>query len=65
MKKEELAGKRIARKVMREMLSSTDHRHDIVSVAEKHVENYQQYLYTRKHVNIYCRLLAGALRKLP
>lgn len=65
MKKDELAGRRIARKVMREMLSSTDHRQDIDAVAARYVENYEQALYARKHVRIYCRQLVGALRKLP
>jgi len=29
------------------------------------VTNYSQGLYARKHVNIYCRQLVAALRKMP
>lgn len=65
MKKDEHDGQRIARKVMREMLSSTAHRQDIDAVAERHVESNAQMLYARKHIRIYCRQLVGALRKLP
>lgn len=65
LSKDELEGQRIARKVMREMLSSTDHRRDIDAIAERYVEGYAQMLYARKHIRIYCRQLTGALRKLP
>lgn len=61
---DEKAGQRIARKVMREMLSAADHRQDIDALAERHVESYRQMLYARKHVRIYCRQLLGALRKM-
>jgi len=64
MTKEELAGQRIAKKVIREMLSSVDHRRDIKDVAERHVTSYMQALYVGKHVNVYCRQLAAALRKM-
>jgi len=64
MSKDEQAGKRIARNVLREMLASSDHREDIKQVAERHVTSYRQGLYARKHINIYCRQLAAALRKM-
>lgn len=62
---DERAGQRIARKVLREMLNSHDHREDIKQVAERHATTYRQGLYARKHINIYCRQLAAALRKMP
>jgi hypothetical protein len=63
--KDEQIGKRIARKVLREMLASSEHREDIKQVAARHVSSYREGLYARKHINIYCRLLAAALSKLP
>lgn len=65
MKKDERDGQRIARKVMREILSSTAHRQDIDAVAERHVESTAQMRNARKHIRIYCRQLVGALRKMP
>lgn len=62
---DENAGRRIARKVIREMLSSADHRDRIKEVAEGYVISYGQGLYARKHINIYCRQLVAALRKMP
>jgi hypothetical protein len=62
---DEKVGQRIARKVIREMLGSPDHRDRIKEIAEGYVTNYNQGLYARKHVNIYCRQLVAALRKMP
>ena len=65
MNKDELRGKQIAKKVMREMLGSTDHRADIKQVAERYVGSYREALYANKHINVYCRLLKTALKDLP
>lgn len=64
MTKDEKRGQQIARKVLREMLNSNDHRKDIKQVAERYVESYKEGQYARKHVNLYCRQLVQALRKL-
>lgn len=64
MKKAEQTGQRIAKKVMREMLMSYDHREDIKQVADRYVTSVTESLYSKKHINIYCRQLAAALRKM-
>lgn len=65
MTKDERAGGMIARKVIREMLSSTEHRQDIDAVAERYVENAAQARSARKYVRVYCRHLLVAMRMLP
>lgn len=62
--KDEQIGQRIAKRVLREFLSNSDSRDDIKEAGLREVESYRQALYVRKHVNIYCRQLATALRKL-
>jgi hypothetical protein len=62
--KDEQIGKRIAKKVLRELLSGDDTREDMKYEGLRDVENHRQGLYVRKHVNVYCRQLAAALRKL-
>jgi hypothetical protein len=64
MDKDEQIGRRIAKHVMRELLSNADSREDLKEAGLREVENYRQGLYVRKHVNVYCRQLAAALRKL-
>lgn len=58
-------GKRIAKKVMREMLNSADHRQDIHAVAERYVLNSAQARAARKYINTYCRQLVAALKVIP
>lgn len=62
---DERKGKRIAKKVMLEMLASIEHRRDIDAVAEHHVESRAQMIHARKQIRVYCRKLSVALRKLP
>lgn len=64
MSKDEQIGQRIAKRALRELLSNSDSRDDIKEAGLREVESYRQGLYVRKHVNIYCRQLAAALRKL-
>ena len=65
MDKDEQIARRIAKRVMRELLSNADSREDMKEAGLREVENYRQGLHVRKHVNAYCRQLAAALRKLP
>lgn len=64
MKKEEQTGQRIAKKVMREMLMKNNSREDIKTVTDMHVSSVTESIYAKKHINIYCRQLAAALRKM-
>lgn len=65
LSKDERVGQRIAKKVMREMLMNHNSREDIKQVADMYVSSVTEMLYAKKHINIYCRQLASALRKLP
>lgn len=64
MSKDEQIGQRIAKRVLRDLLANSDSRDDMKEIGLGEVESYRQGLYVRKHVNIYCRQLGSALRKL-
>jgi hypothetical protein len=63
--KDEQIGQRIAKRTLRDFLSDANNREDLKDVGMREVASYRQGLYVRKHVNVYCRQLTAALRKLP
>lgn len=65
MTKDERAGLRIARKVMRTVLMNVNSRQDMDTIAESYVENTKQMRSARYHIRSYCRCLAGYLKRLP
>lgn len=62
---DERRGRQIAKKVIREMLSSVDHRRQIDEVAERYVTSAVQARYARKHARIWCRYLALKMKSYP